>query len=105
MHEVLPGVSRSLAASSLLPSCVSGLSTVLLLLFALVLEEPELCMIGTALPMKGPDDIRFWRVAVSSLVSATCGSITARSQASAPARRTAAEAEQEEKGRTRRVNP
>ena len=102
---MLPGVPRSLAASSLLPPYVGGLSTVVLLLFALVLEEPELCMIGTALPRKGPDDIKFWRVAVSSLVSATCGSITARSQASAPARRTAAEAELTAKDLSRRVDP
>ena len=44
-------------------------------------------------------------VAVSSMVSATCGSITARSQASAPARRTAAEAELTEKDLTRRADP
>jgi hypothetical protein len=45
-----------------------------------------------------------WWMAVSPLVSARCESISASSQASAPERRTAAEAELEEKGLTRRVN-
>ena len=102
---VLPGVSRLLVATSFSYGYFRGLATLLLLSFALVLMVPELCAIGAALPWKGPDNIEFWRVAVSSLVSATRESMAVRSRASAPARRTAAEAEQTTKGLTRRVDP
>ena len=105
IEEVPPGVSRSLAAASETEIYSCGLSAVVLLIFALVLEEPELFIFGTALSRKGSDDKRFWWVAVSPLVSAECESVSASSQASAPERRTAAEAELEEKGLTRRVNP
>ena len=94
-----------LVATSFTFWCVRDLATMLLLSFALVLVVPELCVIGAALPWKGPDNIEFWRVAVSSLVSTTPESIAVRSRASAPARRTAAEAEQTTKGLTRRVDP